>query len=172
MSGLTQGELAQRAGISQSMVAKMESGSLNPSYDVVRKVYQILYSLEHKNQIKAHEIMSPVIYVSTDDSIRQVFELMKEKGISQLPVFSKSGKNVGSVTEGTLLDILLKGQTLSEIADKPVENYMDEVFPVVGRDIPLGAVTTLLQYSSAVLVSEDGRIPGIITKADLLKTSK
>ncbi len=170
--GLTQDELAQRAGISQSMIAKMESGSLNPSYDAVRKIYQILYSIEHKSKIKAHKIMSPVIHVNTHDSIQQVFELMRKEGISQLPVFSKSGKNVGSVTEETLLDILLKGKTLTEIADEPVKNIMGDVFPMVGREMSLNAITALLQYSSAVLVSENENIPGIITKADLLKTSK
>ena len=56
--GLTQAELAQRVGISQSMIAKIESGALNPSYSVVRRIYHTLYSIEHKNQTKAHEIRS------------------------------------------------------------------------------------------------------------------
>lgn len=170
--GLTQADLAQRVGISQSMIAKIENGVLNPSYNVVRRIYQILNSIEHKSQTKAYEIMSPVIFVETDDTIRQVFELMKKNGISQVPVFSKSGKNVGSVTEETLLDIVLKGQTLKEIADKPVETIMNDVFPVINKEIPLSAITSLLQFSAAVLVTEKGKINGIITKADLLKTSR
>jgi predicted transcriptional regulator len=170
--GLTQDDLAQRAGVSQSMIAKMEAGSLNPSYEVVRKIYQVLHAAEHKNKAKAYELMSPVISVNSSDSIQQVFELMKEKGISQVPVFSRNKKNIGSVTEETLLDILLAGQTLTEIATKSVESIMDDIFPVVGHETPLPAITSLLRYSSAVLVAKNGDIPGIITKADLLKTSK
>ena len=170
--GLTQADLAQRVVISQSMIAKIENGTLNPSYDVVRRIYHTLYSIEHQNHTKAHEIMSPVIFVETDDSIKHVFELMKENGISQVPVFSKSGRNMGSVTEQTLLDVLLKGQTLKEIEEESVEKIMDDVFPVINREIPLSAVTSLLQVSAAVLVTEKGKITGIITKADLLKTSK
>ncbi|MFX0125880.1 MAG: CBS domain-containing protein [Candidatus Hodarchaeota archaeon] len=170
--GLTQAELAQRTGISQSMIAKIENKALNPSYNVVRRIYQTLYSIEHQNQTKAYEIMSTVISVETDDSIKHVFELMKENGISQVPVLSKSGKNVGSVTEETLLDVLLKGRTLKEIEGEPVEKIMDDVFPVINREIPLSAITSLLQVSAAVLVTEKGKITGIITKADLLKTSK
>ncbi len=170
--GLTQVDLAQRVEISQSMIAKIENGTLNPSYDVVRRIYQTLYSIEHQNQTKAYEIMSPVIFVETDDSIKYVFELMKENGISQVPVFSKSGKNMGSVTEHTLLDVLLRGQTLKEIEGESVEKIMDDVFPVINRKIPLSAITSLLQVSAAVLVTERGKITGIITKADLLKTSK
>jgi predicted transcriptional regulator len=168
--GLTQVELAQRVGISQSMIAKIENGALNPSYDVVRRIYQTLYSIEHRNQTKAYEIMSPVIFVETTDSIKHVFKLMRDNGISQVPVFSKSGLNMGSVTEQTLLDVLLKGQTLKAIEDEPVEKIMDDVLPVINREIPLSVVTSLLQYSTAVLVTEKGRITGIITKADLLKT--
>ena len=170
--GLTQAELAQRVEVSQSMIAKIENGTLNPSYEIVRRIYQVLYSIENQNQTKAYEIMSPVIFVETDDSIKHVFELMKKNGISQVPVFSKIGKNMGSVTEQTLLDVLLKGRTLKEIEDDPVENIMDDVFPVVNRGIPLSAITSLLQVTAAVLVTEKGKITGIITKADLLKTSK
>ena len=170
--GLTQAQLAQRAGISQSMIAKIERGAINPSYSIVRRIYQILDSIEHKNQVKAHEIMSPVIFVENDDNIRYVFELMKKNGISQIPVFSKDGKNLGSVSEQTLLDLLLKGQTLEEIMKKSVENIMDDVFPVVNKGIPSRIIMSLLQFSAAVLVTEKGRIIGIITKADLLKTSR
>ena len=168
--GLTQAELAQRVGISQSMIAKIENRTLNPSYNVVRRMYQILNSIEHRNQTRAYEIMSPVIFVETDDSIKHVFELMKKNGISQVPVFSKNGKNMGSVTEQTLLDVLLKGQTLKEIEDEPVEKIMNDVFPVINKEMPLDAVTNLLRFSAAVLITEKGRITGIITKADLLKT--
>ncbi|MFX0208467.1 MAG: CBS domain-containing protein [Candidatus Hodarchaeota archaeon] len=170
--GFTQDELAQRAGISQSMIAKMETGSLNPSYEVVRRIYQVLYTAEHIKQAKASELMSPVISVKAQDTIRQVFKLMKAEGISQVPVFENNDKNVGSVTEETLLDILLEGRTLKDIADDPVESIMDDVFPVIGCETPLAAITSLLRYASAVLVAKNGKIPGIITKADLLKTSR
>ncbi|MFX0049673.1 MAG: CBS domain-containing protein [Candidatus Hermodarchaeota archaeon] len=170
--GFTQDELAQRAEISQSMIAKMETGSLNPSYEVVRRIYQVLYTAEHIKQAKAYELMSPVISVRIHDTIRQVFKLMKSEGISQVPVFTDNGKNVGTITEETLLDILLEGRTLKDIADDPVESIMDDVFPVVGYETPLAAITSLLRYTSAVLVAKNGKIQGIITKADLLKTSR
>jgi predicted transcriptional regulator len=169
--GLTQDELAQRAGLSQSMVAKIEIGSLNPTYEVVRKIYQILKSFEQDDQTKAHEVMSPVISVEAGDSISQVLNLMKEKGISQVPVFSKNGRNLGSITEETLLELLLKGENLSEIANNPVEGIMEDIFPVINKELPIDAIISLLQYSSAVLVKIKGKIRGIITKADLLKMS-
>ena len=167
--GLTQDELAQRADLSQSMIAKIETGSLNPTYEVIRKIYHVLKSFEYQDQTRAHEVMSPVISVEAGDSINQVLNLMKEKGISQVPVLSKNGRNVGSVTEETMLELLLRGESLREIANNPVEDIMEDVFPVVNRKFPLDAIISVLQYSPAVLVKVKGRIRGIITKADLLK---
>ncbi|MHA2170591.1 MAG: CBS domain-containing protein [Candidatus Kariarchaeaceae archaeon] len=167
--GLTQDELAQRAGLSQSMIAKIEIGSLNPTYEVVRKIYHILKSFEQDDQSRAHEVMSPVISVEAGDSINQVLNLMKERGISQVPVLSKNGRNLGSITEETLLELLLKGEKLSDIANNPVEDIMEDIFPVINQKVPLNAIISLLQYSPAVLVKIKGQIRGIITKADLLK---
>lgn len=171
--GLTQDELAQRAGVSQSMIAKMETGSLNPSYEVVRRIYQVLATTESQTQTKAYEIMSPVIAVRVEDTVQSVVDLMKKDGISQLPVFSQDEKNVGRITEQTLLDILLEGRNLKDISEQPVNSIMGTVFPVIGHETPLRAITELLRFSSAVLVSEkNGKISGIITKADLLNTSR
>ncbi len=36
----------------------------------------------------------------------------------------------------------------------------------------MSAITSLLQFSAVVIITEKGEIVGIITKADLLKTSK
>lgn len=55
---------------------------------------------------------------------------------------------------------------------KPVEDIMDDVFLVVNKGILLKVIMSLLQFSAAVLVTEKGKIKGIITKADLLKTSR
>ncbi len=44
--GLTQKELSQMAMVSQSFVAKLESGSMNPSYANVKKILEALGSME------------------------------------------------------------------------------------------------------------------------------
>ena len=44
-AGLTQKELALRAGVSQSIVAKIESGSVQPSYEIVRRLFAVFDDL-------------------------------------------------------------------------------------------------------------------------------
>jgi predicted transcriptional regulator len=46
---------------------------------------------------------------------------------------------------------------------------MEDVFPTVNEDTPITVISSLLQYSQAVLVTKKGYTRGIVTKADLLK---
>ena len=58
--GLTQREFAKIAGISQSMIAKIESGKIDPTYSYVKKIEDALSLLtkEHdkKECIRIYEI--------------------------------------------------------------------------------------------------------------------
>jgi len=51
----------------------------------------------------------------------------------------------------------------------PVSEVMDEVFPIIPEEASLNIVRQLLQEYPAILLQKDGRITGIVTKADLFK---
>ena len=48
MLGLTQKELARMAGVSQSSIAKIESGKIDPSYNKVKAIFDVLERMETK----------------------------------------------------------------------------------------------------------------------------
>src|SRR5213595_3371848 len=86
--GLTQSRLAELAGVSQSIIAKIESGSVDPSYSIVKRLVE---TLERQSvdtaRPRVSEIMSrPVISVSRTQFVRDAVDLMKRRGYSQLPV--------------------------------------------------------------------------------------
>jgi len=93
---------------------------------------------------------------------------MNETGYSQLPVFDGL-RAVGSITEKTVLNQILRGRDPKELSRFSVESIMDEAFPIVDEEAPVTVISALLQYSQAVLVTKKGQIKGIVTKADLLK---
>jgi predicted transcriptional regulator len=74
--------------------------------------------------------------------------------------------SVGSINEGTLLDVLASRK--NEPHAQIVSEIMEEPFPQVGEDAPVTLLTTLLKFYSAVLVQRKGKVVGIVTKADLL----
>jgi len=76
---------------------------------------------------------------------------------------------VGGISEKTVLNQVLAGKDFSLISTLSVEEVMEEAFPQVSEDAPLSLISNILQVYSAVLVSQKGKIVGIITKADLLR---
>jgi len=169
MLGLTQKQLSKLAGVSQSLIAKLESGKIDPSYTKVKTIFDVLKQLEIKMEGHAREVLhDKVVSVNKSDMVSKAVRLMTDHGYSQLPVFDEEHA-VGSISEKTILSQILAGKDLTRISMLPVEEIMDEAFPQVGEDAPLSVISSLLQVYPAVLVSKKGKVVGIITKADLLK---
>ena len=55
---LNQKELADKAGVSQSLIAKIESGKVEPTFTKAQKIFEALDELREKEEIKAKEIMN------------------------------------------------------------------------------------------------------------------
>ena len=163
---LTQKQLANLAGVSQSLIAKIESGKIDPAYSKVMQILSALENEQNKGKKTAQQIMSVgLASVSPSDHISDAIKLMKEKDISQLPVL-EGGKCIGSLSESDIVELVAAHADLK----KPlVREVMKESFPVIPANSLVDVVASLLKHYSAVLVEKDGRLSGIITKADLFK---
>jgi predicted transcriptional regulator len=170
---LTQSRLAELAGVSQSIIAKIESGSVDPSYSIVKRLVD---TLERQSvdvtRPKVSAIMSrPVISVSRMQLVRDAVDLMKKRGYSQLPVF-EGGRCVGSISEKTILDRAARGESLDLLLNNRVRDIMDSPLPTVGEDTPFESVLGLLQGNYGVLVTRGENAIGILTKSDILKVKR
>lgn len=165
--GLTQSQLAELAGVSQSYIAKLEAGNIEPSYIKVKALFEALDRIEQEKQICVGEIMNrSVVGIQKMTSISDAIDVMRRNGFSQLPIMDGE-RSIGSISEGTLLDHMLASKK-NESQAKIVSEIMDEPFPQVGEDAPVSLLTNLLKFYPAVLVQRKGGIVGIVTKADLL----
>lgn len=160
--GMTQVELATRAGVSQSLIAKIESGRIDPTYTKAKKIFQSLAELEQKEEIKAWQLMtSRTISIGSTASVKEAIGKMKKHEISQLPVIDNN-KLIGLVSESTILDALLNSK------GKVVRDVMQEAPPIVSKTTSIQVVSNLLKHYPIVAVSEEGKLAGLITKSDLL----
>lgn len=167
--GLRQAELAKLAGVSQSLIAKLESGKIDSSYTKVKNIFETLERLEVQTKIQAGKVLKKgVVGIQKSESISEAVQLMKRHGYSQLPVFDAK-RSVGSVSEKAILSQILAGKNLAQISRLPVEEVMEEAFPQVDEHAPLTVISNLLQNYLAVLVTKRGIVVGIVTKADLLR---
>jgi cystathionine beta-synthase len=112
------------------------------------------------------EARRPAVVAATDtDTIHEVVDTMREKGISQLPVTS-GGVLVGIVTEADLMQFLGSGEGAT---DSLVSKCMTRHVAIVSVSSPISALEELLRKNTAVVVVDDRRCPiGILTRIDLL----
>jgi predicted transcriptional regulator len=157
--GISQNRLAAEAGISQSLLAKIESGNANPSYAAVNGLFEALDRHEAGDSKKASDVMArDVVVLKYNDSISKAARLAKEHRISQFPV-EKNGVYIGSVRSLDLLDAK---------KNEEAATYIKNEFPTVGQETPLNAVIVLLSATGMpVIVLSKGKVAGIITADDL-----
>ncbi len=164
---ISQRELARRAGVSQSLIARLEKGEVNIRLSTLQKILRVLYEALADEEKAAQYMNEPVIVVRTDTIVKEIIEIMDKHGISQIPVLDDNGRVVGTVYESTLLKLLVRnGQSF--LTRKAAE-VMDEPLPQVSPNTPIYIVEQILLQYPAVLVVDSKGVKGIITKIDLLR---
>jgi len=170
--GLTQSELARLAGVSQSLVARLEAGSVDPRVSTLEKILKVLTNVPSV-RIAADIMGSPVVTVNFDDKVRVAVELMRRRDISQLPVMLR-GRAVGAIEEEKILKKLVSSLSNPErVYDTKVGDLVSSVYPSVPSNAGLAEVADLLSGGhAAVLVVDGGELKGIITKIDVITALK
>ena len=142
--------------------------------------------------MKARDVMvSPVITVGDNDTVRDVAKLLIAKRISAVPVVNGAGKLVGIVTEADLMRRVEAGTEHSyswwlsfflgdrAIAADYVKSHAVKVTDVMTRDVktadpetPLHEVADLFEehhIKSAPILSKAGDLVGIVSRANIIQ---
>jgi CBS domain-containing protein len=144
--------------------------------------------------MKAREVMTTkVVSVSPDQGTRDVAKILVDKGISAVPVVDDKGRPIGMVSEGDLvgrddpnhearrdwwLVLLAEGEMLNadflasfRTSDRRVRDVMVRQVVSVGEETEVGEIARLLTAHriKRVPVVREGRIVGIVSRADLVR---
>lgn len=111
-----------------------------------------------------------LVHTHPSETLRDAIEILHEYGVSQMPVVGAeppvmAGEVAGSVSERDLLSAVFEGR--AHLTD-PVSKHMSESFPLIGSGEPVSAATKSLESTDALMVVEDGKPIGVITRHDLL----
>lgn len=105
-----------------------------------------------------------LVAAAPTDRVREIIERLKIHEISQMPVLS-DGKLIGLINEATLLTHLAA----------PGHSVEDTIAPMINQQVATaapdqsaGSLLNLFGGSQAVIVVEDDRVLGILTKLDLI----
>lgn len=138
--------------------------------------------------IKLEEIMHPAVTVTPDATEREALEVLLENNIPGVPVVENDGTLVGFVTDGHLLASALPKylSTMEDVsfvreggdkwvhyftgsADRPVSEVMTKKVSRidVGRSEIVAAHKMVHDGVSSVVVTEGGKVVGIVNRLDL-----
>ncbi|MBU1269972.1 MAG: CBS domain-containing protein [Nanoarchaeota archaeon] len=163
--GLTQSALAKQANVSQSLIAKIESGKIDPTYSNIKKIFSALDSLQKKESLRAKDfIHKSVVSCQEEELVRDVIKKMKKYEISQLPVM-RDQSVVGVVSESRIIEKLINGAD----KDLKVREVMGDIPPIISMNTEEIVISNLLKFFSMVLVQDNGKLKGIITRSDILR---
>ncbi len=161
--GLTQSEIADRAGVSQPLIARIEGGDVDPRLSTLRRIVEALDEAEG-DVVRAEDLMNTdVASVAPDDPVRKARDLMLEAGYSQLPVVRER------TPEGIIGNTDIRQARADDAVDLPVADVMRESVTTVEPEATLEEIDTYLNHTDAVLVVEHGHLVGIITEADVAR---
>lgn len=163
---LTQSEVAERAGVSQPLIARIESGDVDPRLSTLRGIVNALEEADGSVPRARNVMHEGIVSVAPDDAVREAVRIMQEEAFSQLPVLD-GAEPVGSISEADVNSASVPSGSESSVGDLPVEEVMSDSFPTVQPDDTVDKVRSLLDVNQAVLVTDDREAVGIITQADV-----
>jgi cystathionine beta-synthase len=111
-----------------------------------------------------------LVHTHPSETVRDAVEILRGYNVSQMPVVLAEppvllGEVTGSVSERALLDAVFSGR--AALSDR-VEKHMAPPLPLVGSGETLDAARHALEDVDAVMVVEDGKPAGVLTRHDLL----
>jgi CBS domain-containing protein/ribosome-associated translation inhibitor RaiA len=141
--------------------------------------------LEHLDALTVEQIYTEDLVTITDSTeVGQAINLLREHGISRLPVLDESGVLTGMVTRHDIVDIVVRDMNKStrgeragdvdRVLDMPVYDIMTSPVETADRaDSVHDAVERMLDKDYAGLVvttdGDDRHLEGIVTKTDVLR---
>ena len=114
---------------------------------------------------------SQVIYLTEGSSFRQGIEKLRRYGYASLPVISRDGKYLGSISEGDFLWNIMSMGSLdpSDMEDARIDEIISDRTPAVHVTIPIPELwDRVLDQNFVPVVDDRGMFMGIVTRRSVM----
>ncbi|NNC81851.1 MAG: cystathionine beta-synthase [Acidimicrobiales bacterium] len=112
-----------------------------------------------------------LIYVNPETPVREAVELMRDAGVSQVPVAKNEPPFALAEISGAVSELQLMNATFADesVLDKPVEMIMAQSLPTIGIGQSVQTAVELFEGANALLVIDGGRPRTVISHTDVLE---
>lgn len=170
-TGFSEQRLADETGLSQPVISRILVGERELRYEEAKKILDCLTSKLSSipPNMRASDVATKgenLMKVHVEENLSDVAKMMFEKGYSQAPVYENEMIK-GIITEKSFIALLLtpeKDLRKLRVKDAPIEDA-----PRYSPETPLQNIAKALLDYYSILIEENGRVKGIITRSDLLK---
>jgi len=107
---------------------------------------------------------APLITASCTSHVQEIVALMKQHGISQVPLV-EDGRLAGMITEVRLLKTMLDDPAS---VDRPVKELAEPSYELVSPDTPVSRLSQVFSDHAVAIVQEGSTPTAVITKIDLI----
>lgn len=138
--GLTQAEVAKRAGTSQAAIARYESGVSSPAVSTLERVMQALgQKLELScSSAPAADLSSPGAILVRSHR-REIIHRARAAGVTNIRLFGSTAR--GEDAEGSDIDLLVDFDLSAGLL--PIVELKRELEIILGRDVDLAPLALL-----------------------------
>lgn len=106
-----------------------------------------------------------LLSIESDSTVREAVRILKDNGISQLPVLDAHGRHRGVVSEIDLLNHLVENEG---DPDTTLDSLISADYATVTPHTRIQLLKHIFNDAKVVLVVEGGKAVGILTKIDLI----
>ena len=115
---------------------------------------------------------SEVAHIDENENLKQVLERMEQQGFTAVPLLSRNGKYIGTITEGDLLWYLKEHDfpemgELEEVQITTISRHRDNK-PVNAHETVEGLFAKVSNQNFVPVVDDDRTFIGIVTRKDVL----
>lgn len=112
-----------------------------------------------------------VITCSPTDALLQVQQFMVTKSISRVVIVDENQKPVGIITQEDMVSFLFADKSRRGIEEIKTEEVMTKKLITAKRETPITNIAERMKkknISSVIIVDNQGKLDGIVTKADII----
>ncbi len=115
-------------------------------------------------------VLPELVHVHPEETVRQAIDILREYGVSQMPVVKhepplNAAEVAGAVHDRDLMELAFRDPAA---LDRPIGDVMGPALPRMGTGESVEMAVELLGSAPAVLVLDGGHPIGIITRSDVL----
>jgi cystathionine beta-synthase len=119
------------------------------------------------SQLLRSKKQRPLVTAKKGDKVRDVIGLMRDNGVSQMPVLQADGRRLaGVVAEVDMLNYLVRGEGS---LDTPIDDLIESDYATVTPATRIHLLRNIFNDATIVVVEERDEIVGVITKIDLIE---